>query len=214
MTDITRQLQHALSDANRSVLGESLIALVVGVITCVTVFGVVYWVSWLLFTMFFRSYQIGSAATTALIITGFFALISIFSAWRKHDPFSNVQAMDENMQSLQLGIGYAMGVPIVNRQSAAGIASLLIGGPANIMDSVAIWRTRIRGNATQVESAAQTLTQSAKGIPVSMVHDKTAIVILHRLGLVKVVSEQDKLAVRTTIKGSEMLMKASTHSAR
>lgn len=214
MTEIKQHVQRAINDANHKIMGESLIALGVGAITSLIVFGVMFWLSWFAFTTFFHSFRVGSASTTALVITGVFALVAIFSAWRRHDPFSNVQAMDDNVQSMQLGLGYAMGVPIVNRQSAAGIASLLIGGPANIMDSMALWRTRIRGSSASIEAAAQALSQSAKGVPVSMIADRSAIAILHRLGLVKVVNEQNKLIVRSTVKGSEIVAKASQRAAR
>src|ERR1043165_9302326 len=82
---------------NRRILGEAIITLAMGLGTIILVFGGVFWISWLAFTMMLGSFAIGSPATTALIITGVFALISIWSAWRKHDPISNVQAMDENL---------------------------------------------------------------------------------------------------------------------
>jgi hypothetical protein len=204
---MSAQLKAAIDQENRRILGEAAVTLLVGMGTCILVFGVVFWLSWFVFTMFFRNFQIGSATTTALIITGIFALVSIFSAWRKHDPFENVQAMDGKVQSLQLGLGYAMGVPIVNRQSAAGIASLLIGGPANIMDAIGLWRRRLHAGPELLASAGQVLRESRQGISPQMVKDQRAIVLLHRLGLVKSSHEQGKLQIIATLKGADLIGK-------
>ena len=200
-------LQKQIAEHNRKILGEAAITLLVGIGTSLLVFGVVFWLSWFAFTVIFRDFQIGSASTTALIITGIFAMVSIFSAWRKHDPIENVQAMDGNVQSLQLGLGYAMGVPIVNRQSAAGIASLLIGGPANIMEACTLWRNRLKVNPALLSAAAQLLGESRKGVPMQMVRDPKAVALLHRLGLVKTAHEQGKLQIIATVKGADVVGK-------
>jgi hypothetical protein len=161
-----------------------------------------------------RPIRIGTATTSALPVTGLFALVSIWSAWRRHDPFDKVQAMNPNIQDLQLGLGYALGVPVINRQSMAGFASLLVGGPANLMDAWSIWRTRLRADAACVRDAAQLLelSRSAGGISSRMIRDRRAAAVLYRLGLIKAGAHGGEMIVQPTIKGSEML--ASTSHGR
>src|SRR5262245_26342023 len=199
------QLRELAASYDRKIVGESLTTLLVGLVTSVVVYGVVFWLSWLAFTIALPQYRIGSAATTALLITAVAVLVSVFSAWRKHDPFQNVQGMDPKVQGLQMSLGYAMGIPIVNRQSLAGIASLLIGGPANIMDAIAIWRTRLRADARTLESADQLLRACRQGVAPSMTLERKAVALLYRLGLIKAVQQGDSVMIQATAKGMELL---------
>jgi hypothetical protein len=206
---VTQQLYKLIQAENRKIMGEFLVTLAVGFGVCALVYGVLFWLSWFAFTVWLRSIRVGSAATSALIVTGLFALASIWSAWRRHDPFENVEAMNPDVQNVQLGLGYALGVPIVNRQSMAGFASLFIGGPANLMDAWAIWRTRPRADAACIAEAAQQLERSRAGIPSRMI-DQRAAVVLYRLGLIKAVAQSGgEMIVQPTQKGLELLSSAS-----
>src|SRR5262245_60114573 len=212
------ELHKLIIAENRRIVGEAVITLGVGVGVgvCVIVYGVLLWLSWFVFTMCLASIRIGSALTSALIVTSLFVLASIWSAWRRHDPMENVQGMDPKLQGLQLGLGYALGVPVVNRQSLAGIASLFIGGPANLMDAWAIFRTRIKADSACVHSAAQLLEQSSSvdGVSSRMIRDPRAAGVLYRLGLIKAAAwSGPDLIVHPTIKGSELLA-ASAHRSR
>lgn len=208
MTDIAERLQSLASSHDRKIIGEALTTLLVGALTCLVVYGVLFWLTWLAFTLFLRQYQIGSAATTGLIVTGSAVLLSFLSAWRKHDPFQNVQAMDPKVQNLQLGLGYATGIPIINRQSLAGIASLLIGGPANILDAIAIWRTRLRADAALIADAHAILRASLEGAAPAITMNPRAVAAVYRLGLIKAVPRGESLMIQATAKGRELLSRA------
>jgi len=190
---------------DRKIIGEAMTTLLVGAVTCIVVYGFVFWLSWLAFALVLRQYRIGSTATTASLVTGIAVLVSILSAWRKHDPFQNVQGMDQRVQNLQMGLGYATGIPIVNRQSLAGIASLLIGGPANIMDAIAVWRTRPHTDASTLEAADRLLRASRQGAAPSISTERNAVALLYRLGLIKAVQQGDSIMIQATAKGMELL---------
>ncbi|MCI0362723.1 MAG: hypothetical protein L0Y44_02845 [Phycisphaerales bacterium] len=211
MNNVDR-LGKLLAEHNRKIMLDSATSLAVGLITCVLIFGGVFWLSWLAFTLWLHGIRIGSAATSALIVTGLFALVSIWSAWRRHDPLANLEAMDPVLQDLQLGAGYALGVPVVNRQSVAGFAALLIGGPANLLDAWSVWRGRLRASSTLLTEASLMLQQSQAGVSLQMTKNPQLVVVLHRLGLVKAVRENEKVILRTTSKGDEVLAKGTRSS--
>jgi hypothetical protein len=204
MADLAVVLNAIVAKHNRRIAGEAIIALGVGIGTSLVVFGFVFWISYLAL-WFTRPFGLRNAAAVAAIITGVFALMSVWSAWRRHDPMENIQAMDPTLHDLQMGLGYALGVPVVNRQSIAGFSSLLIGGPANAMDAWSIWRSRLPTDAATISQAAQLLHDARNGLAARMVRNAQALAVLHRLGLIKVVSRGREAQVQTTIKAMEVL---------
>lgn len=205
MTRTEQALARLIHQHNLAILGEAAIALGVGLITCVIVFGGVFWLAWLTFMFALQDFQIGSAATTAWIITGVFALVSTWSAWRRLDPIERVEAEDDTALNIQLGLGYATCFPVVNRQSIAGFASLLIGGPANIMDACRLWRSRFKVDVDLRAEAHRILVASRQGIAPQQVRDPRAIALLHRLGLIKALQQNNAVQLQATVKGLELL---------
>lgn len=199
------ELHVQASQFNRKLIGEAVITLAVGVVLCVLIFGGVFWISYVILWMT-HPFGIRHIALAALGITIVFALASLWSAWRRSDPISRVEAMDQSRQNLQLGLGYAMGLPVVNRQSLAGLASLLIGGPANVMESVSIWCSRLPTDSAFIARTAKTLQDSRDGLAAQSVGDPRVIVVLHRLGLIKATSHGlGKIELQPTAKGMELL---------
>ena len=199
-------IKRLVAAENRRIDGEAALTFVVGVVTVIVVFGVTLWLSWLAFTIFLRNLVIQDAFTSAVVVTGLFFLVSIWSAWRRHDPINHVEAMNEDLHDLSVGLGYAFGVPIVNRQSVAGLASLSIGGPANLMEACSLFRSRISADYASLAHAAEILHHSRNGLPASMVKDGKAVSMLARLKLIKSHNDPTRgLTILATHKGLEAL---------
>ncbi len=209
MITISNSLKRLVSTHNRAVIGEALVTFGLGVVLCVVVFGAVFWLTWLAFTVWLRPWRIGSAVTTAMIVTGLFGAVSVFSAVRRHEPMADIQGMDPTLHQLQLNLGYVLGVPIVNRQSLAGFAALLIGGPANLLEAWSIWRSRIGADAACIRDAAQLLDQCRRGVSPAHIQNRRSAALLFRLGLIKAVpSEKEKVVLQCTAKGLDLLHSA------
>lgn len=201
----TAKLRTLIATENRKIAGEALLTAALGLGISLVVYGGVFWLSWIAFFFWLRGLRIGSETTSALLVTAVFALGGIVAAWRRHDPMDSVRGMDPDMHDLQMGLGYALGVPVVNRQSIAGFASLLIGGPANVLEAFALWRKRLPADAMTAADAVQLLEQSRHNLTLNATHDRKQIVLLHRLGLVKTAAQSGRITLALTMKGAEFL---------
>ena len=54
MTTISNSLKRLVGTHNRAVIGEALVTFGLGVVLCVVVFGAVFWLTWLAFTVWLR----------------------------------------------------------------------------------------------------------------------------------------------------------------
>ena len=193
---------------NRRVGGEALLTFGVGVVSCIVTFGVIYWLSWLTFTMCLRGMAYRGPWVMSGIITGVFFLVSVISAWRQVDPIAAAgvgfkYSTGEVMKDM---VGIGLGIPIIRREGVAGAAALLIGGPANLLEVWPIWCGRLPADATLIADAERLLIASEKGVDPKTVRDPRTIALLHRLGLIKSVHQADAtLLVQSTQKGLDVL---------
>jgi len=200
---LAARLNQLIAAENRRIIGEAVIAMLVGAATCILVYGGMFWIVYLAL-YFTRPFGLRQPALASLVITGVFMLFSVISAWRRVDPIDDVEAMDPAKQSLQMSLGYMAGVPVLNRQSIAGFASLFIGGPMNLIDGSTLFRSRIRCDASTIASAAGILSACRDGLPLSPALLPAAIGLLFRLGLIKAASHgSGAIELHLTAKGLE-----------
>jgi len=197
-------LNRLIAKENRRILGEAAVTFMVGLGTSVVVYGGVFWLTYLV-SWFIGPLRALAPFNVALAVTGLFILISLWSAWRRHDPMHGVEAIDDDQLAIQLGIGYAFGVPVMNRQSVAGASALLVGGPANVMEAARLFRSRIRTDDRQNHQAIETLASLQAGGDTP--HPSPPVVaMLYRLGLIKAVrGRDDKMALALTVKGGDLV---------
>lgn len=204
--DKSDALTPLIKKENRKIIGEAALTFLVGIVTVLLVFGGVFWISYL-FTWFLHPFGLHSPGVLSLIVTTIFLVISVYNAWRRHDPIEHVEAMDQTLQNLQLGAGYALGVPVLNRQSIAGFGSLFISGPANILGAWSLWRTTIRTNDDLTARAFGLLNRCKAGVPAERIPDPAPVALLLRLRLIKAVTRPggNIIELQLTAKGSELL---------
>lgn len=202
------QLASLVRQHNRRVVGEALLTLGVGVVSCIITFGVIYWLSWLTFTMCLRGVAYRGPWVMSGIVTGVFFIVSVISAWRQIDPIAAAgvgfkYSPGEVMKDM---VGIGLGIPIVRREGVAGAAALLIGGPANLLEVWPIWCRRLPSGETLIADAEKLLVASAKGVGPQSVRDPRTIALLHRLHLIKSVHQADAtLLVQATQKGLDLM---------
>ena len=208
MRAIGSSLSAVVRDHNRRILGEALITLGVGVASCIIVFGAVYWLTYLVFTMCFRGFGYGGPWVMAGIITGAFFLASLVAAWRQVDPIAaaGVKFRHTPGEMMKDMVGIGLGIPIIRRESLAGGAALLIGGPANLLELWPMWCGRLSVSPTLIAESQKLLAASVSGVDPKSVRDPKAIALLYRLHLIKAVHQADAtLRLEPTQKGKELL---------
>ena len=106
----------------------------------------------------------------------------------------------------------SLGIPIIRRASLAGYASLLIGGPANLLDAWALWRSRIRADDALLDGAGKLLKDAVQGVPADQVNNPSAVALLARMGLIKAtIAQNDQLILQATAKGADLSSNWSGH---
>jgi len=196
---------------NRRIVGEVLITLGVGIVSCIIVFGGMYWLTYLAFTMCFRGLAYGGPWVMAGIITGVFFLVSLAAAWRQVDPIAaaGVKFRHTPGEMMKDMVGIGLGIPIIRRESLAGGAAMLIGGPANLLELWPLWNGRLPTNADLIAESQKLLAASPAGVNPQAVRDPRTIAILYRLHLIKAVHQADAtLLLQPTQKGMELLAAA------
>ena len=94
------------------------------------------------------------------------------------------------------------------RHAVAGFAVVLIGGPANLLEALGIWVSRLRADQPLIEEASSLLAACRADYPIERVREPAAALLLKRLALIKVVPSGDSSALAPTAKGSAILSKA------
>lgn len=205
------KLNALVAEQNRKIITEAIITLLVGIATCVIVYGMAFWIVWLAIIFFGGSYR-QHAILIAAIIVVVFVIFSIWYASRGFDPIRDVD-IDLSVKrhhGADLIVGLALGIPILRRESLAGFASLLIGGPANLLDAWSLWQGRLHADANTISQAQEVFASARQGIAVEQISNPYNIVLLHRLGLVKAISHGNgRIELQTTAKGTDLLMNAS-----
>lgn len=203
---LSRKLKLLIASERRRNAGEVIITFLVGVISCLLIYGVTFWTIWLGIYLFGGSYR-HQALLVAFIIVVVFALFSFWYAWRGIDPISDVDIdlTVPRRHGAELAIGLALGIPIIRRASLAGFASLLIGGPANLLDAWSLWRSRLRADDALLDAASKLLRDAVQGISADQVNNPSAVALLARMGLIKAnIGQNDQLILQATVKGAEM----------
>lgn len=208
MNDASAQLSSLVRQHNLRILGEAVITLCVGLASCIIIFGGIYWLTYLTFTMCFRGFAIGGPWVTSGIITGLFFVVSLASAWRQVDPIAaaGVKFRHSPGEVMKDMIGIGLGIPIIRREGVAGGAAMLIGGPANLLELWPMWCGRLPTNADLIAESQKLLAASSAGVDPKSVRDPRAIALLYRLHLIKAVHQADaSLLLQPTQKGMELL---------
>lgn len=187
---------------NREIILEAGLEFGLGVIFTLITFGVMYWLVWIFGFLAHAPFYVPA------LVTGIFAIVSIYSAWHNINPLADVAPMTDmqyNLTMISLATpGFIYASP---EHSIAGLSMFLFGGPANIIKSWPTWRDRLRFDAEIIKQSADVLRRTEDNVPIESVTEPRAVILLHRLTLIKGISlkghANDAFAV--TQKGRDVL---------
>ncbi len=104
-------------------------------------------------------------------------------------------------------IGPAVGLHFFSpRHASAGLAVVLIGGPATVLEGIGIWASRICADELLIERAANLLAGCKEICPVEEIEHLEAAVLLKQLALIKVIPGPESSALTVTEKGEGVLL--------
>jgi hypothetical protein len=190
---------------NRELAADATLKALTGVLfSCVT-FGLVYWAGWF-FGFFIARYLNLSAWQFGVVLAGLFLVVATWSAWRRVDPMAGLQRLSDRQLLLTLLSPASPGIAYFSpRHASAGVALILIGGPANVIQAYGIWAHRIRVEGSIIDDAVRVLAACQSGLPAEQVREPTAALLLRRLALIKIVPSGESAALALTDKGFAVL---------
>ncbi len=198
-------LRRAVREVNSEHEARAVTQAVMGVLFGALVFAPVFVLLWMIFTRVHRRLGGPDGLTGACLLTGMLLLATFWSAWRRVDPMKSVDPLRPDQEATWALPQIAAGP----RHASAGFAVLLLGGPENIVDAVASWRSRLRVDGPLYFAAADLLGRAAQGVELEVIDDPRPFVLLRRLRLVKVEEREEGLGcVVLTEKGRDALGEA------
>jgi len=207
--DPAEAIRRLVKARNRELALEATIGGVLGIVYTVITFAVVFWLSWLLGLLLAGLLRMRTATLIAAIMTGVYALTAFVAAWRRINPFADMERFTDAQWTRFTVLQFAgYGVVASPRRALAGAAALLIGGPAAILEAIGTWNHRLRAGSTVVVEAVTLLTSARDALDIDRVTSPAAGVLLQRLGLIRVAPVapgSPRLVVTLTGKGRSVL---------
>lgn len=183
---------------------EATLSFVMGIVYTVLTCGLLFWLTWF-FSHWWMSWRGNGPTNAGLIAVGVYLLVGTFSAWRNVDPFATID-FDPNYSGDRLGgLSMMTGLPIVDRHGIAAAGAALIAGPLNILEGIADIRRRLPTDHTTLDATATMLQQAVRNLKLTSELNGKAIMLLHRLALIKVRSEAGHPVIMLTLKGMDVV---------
>ena len=190
---------------NRTLIFDATLKASLGIAFSTLTFGFIFWIGWMAGFCFFSWINLEPWQFAALV-TGIFLGVAIWSAWVRVNPLADLAPLSDRDLFLTLvsqaagGLGY-----FSPRHASAGFAVILIGGPAGVFEALGIWAHRIRADAPLIEQASKILALCEAKLPAEKVRVPAAALLLRRLALIKVVPNDDSVALMLTEHGFAVL---------
>jgi hypothetical protein len=195
---IAGRLLRRVRERNRELAMEATIELVMGVLFTALTSGVVFCLAW--FVCISIAGGRFPAAMVALGVTGIFLFVSVVSAWRHVDPFAGLKPMSDTDHLLFAASHAVDGYVHMNRHTVAGMATLLIGGPVNLVSALERWLQRLPTDPVLIDQAAEMLGSCRPEFDLKNLRPRApAAVLLRRLNLI--VPRGDSTIVTLTERG-------------
>lgn len=206
---VAARLHDLVRRHNGSVAADAALKAALGIVFSFLTFGLVYWFGW--FVGVFVARQVGLQAWQfGAIMTGLFLIVATWSAWRRVDPLAGVPRMTDRQWLLTVISQASPDILYFSpRHASAGLAMLLLGGPAGIFQAIGIWAHRLPANDTRIAEAARLLAACEMACPIEQIRDPAAAFLLKRLALIKLVPGRSSQAFALTEKGIGVLGRTS-----
>jgi hypothetical protein len=210
---IATRLQDLVLRYNRELALDAALKALLGVLFSFLVFGLLFWFGWFIGVFVARNFNL-QAWQFGCLVSGLFLLAATWSAWRRVNPLAGLPRLTDRQLLLTLLSQASPDILYFSpRHATAGVAVLLIGGPANLFQALGVWAYRIRADAALIEAASRLLVECQEKCPVMRVAEPAAALLLRRLALIKIVLSGESSALTATDKGRAVLSGAKS-SAR
>ncbi len=203
---IASRLLRRIEARNRELMTETAVDAAMGVFATVLTAGILYCIAWFVFkTIAGRGFP---ASTVALCTTALYVVVSAISAWKQVDPFVGLKPMSDTDHLLFAVSAGVNGYVHMNRHTVAGFATLLMGGPVNLVSALGSWLHRLPTDPQVIDQAVEILAACRPEIDLKKARASfPAAVLLRRLNLI--VPRADSTVVTLTEKGREVIGKSA-----
>jgi len=189
---------------NHELMIETAVEAGMGTLFTTLTAGVVFCIAW------FVCISLGGrrfpSPTVALVTTGIYVLVSAISAWRHVDPFAGLKPMSDTDHLLFAASSMVDGYVHVNRHTVAGLATVLMGGPVNLVSALGSWLHRLPTDPALLDQAVGILSACRPEVDLKQARASLpAAVLLRRLNLI--VPRANSTSVTLTEKGRDVLGK-------
>jgi hypothetical protein len=204
---IASRIQELVRQHGRELRNDILIRIVTGIAFSLLTFGFIFWFVWVF--GFVAAYQLGLAPwQLAAAVTAVFFVAATASAWYRVDPLAAIRPMTPKQKMTFLVSRAVLGAGFSPQHAVGGAATALLGGPANFVQAIGIFGSRLGVNDAGVASAARLLDACRKNYPIENVKDADAAVLLRRLALIKFVPLDYSHRIALTEKAEKLLRAA------
>lgn len=199
---IASRLLRRVQVRNRELMIETTIEAAMGIFFTALTSGVVYCIAWYVcFTLGGRRFP---ASTVALATMGIFVIVSAISAWRHVDPFAGLKPMSDAEHLMFAASSMVDGYVHMNRHTVAGLATVVMGGPVNLVSALGSWLHRLPTDPALIDQAAGILSACRPEVDLKQVCSSLhAAVLLRRLNLI--VPRANSTFVTLTEKGRDVV---------
>lgn len=195
---ISDRIRRRVRARNREYLIEAVIEAALGVLFSLMTFGLLYLIA--LFVLFRTGAPFGlTRLQFALILAAVSFVVCLISAWRRENPFEGLKPMTDAQMLMTLISQTSTDYVHVNRHTVAGMAMLLLGGPANLVSALGTWCHRLPSNRQLLDQAAEVLSACNSELDLEPLDRLRAALLLRRLGLI--VPRGDSMIIMITDQG-------------
>ena len=179
----TGRLLRRVEARNRELVLEAAVDAGMGLVVLAVTSGVVFCVAW------YVCISLGGlqfpASRVALCVTAIFVVIGAISAWRSVDPFAGLKPMSDTDHVLFAASTFVDGYVHMNRHTVAGLASVVMGGQANLVSALRSWLHRLPSDPLTIDEAAKILNACRPEVDLKTVACSwNAAILLRRLNLI------------------------------
>lgn len=202
-----KRLQKSIQRRNGELQTQALVDGVMGLAAIAGTFGLIFAGAWLLSLVTVAS-SAGAAVVIAALVTAVFLAVAMYSAWQRVNPMAELAPPPPDHPTVEWVedvLGNVSDLPMIDpRYAVAGAAALLLSGPENLLEAIALWNHRLPSDETVVEHAAELLELSSTGATAEDISDTRAAVVLRRLSLIRI-THGDTPHLETTDRGDRLL---------
>lgn len=205
MNATAERLAPRIAEQNQEIKIQAGIQAVTGIAYCLFMCGALWLTLWFFSTLCFSDFM--APSLLALLATLVFAGASTFEAWRRVDPFANLEPLAEWQRTLTaISLAVPNFVYFSPQHASAGLAFLLLAGPESLFSATRLWRSRLPDNPDSIIVAAELLRRSQNPLPAKQVPAEAAAT-LYRLSLVKILvtAKNSEPVIAITEKGQSLL---------